>query len=120
MCAMAQKYGRAPRSARTSENSVKAKFAFWDFSEVAPALVTFHTGHVDQLKAGPPGPALYVKEVGQSYVRCSAAVRGRERLAKSGAGCQGGLRAPHQRNAGVRGSLHSRRRGRRTGWDQRL
>jgi hypothetical protein len=29
-----------------------------EFSEVAPALVTFHTGHVDQLKAGPKGPAL--------------------------------------------------------------
>jgi hypothetical protein len=26
----------------------------WVFSEVAPALLTLHTGHVDQLKAGPP------------------------------------------------------------------
>ena len=28
---------------RTSQNSVKAKFAFWAFSEVAPAFVTPHT-----------------------------------------------------------------------------
>jgi hypothetical protein len=35
-----------------------------EFSEVAPTFLTLHTGHVDQLKAGPTGPALYVKEVG--------------------------------------------------------
>jgi hypothetical protein len=35
-----------------------AKFALTEFSEVAPALVTLHTGHVDQLKAGPTGSAL--------------------------------------------------------------
>jgi hypothetical protein len=29
-----------------------------EFSEVAPALVTLHTGQADQLKAGPTGPAL--------------------------------------------------------------
>ena len=41
-----------------------ANFALTEFSEVAPALLTLHTGHVDQLNAGPTGPALYVKEVG--------------------------------------------------------
>ncbi len=35
-----------------------------EFSEVAPALLRLHTGLVDQLKARPTGPALYVKEVG--------------------------------------------------------
>ena len=29
------------------------------FSEVASALLTLHTGHVDQLEAVPTGPALY-------------------------------------------------------------
>jgi hypothetical protein len=46
-----------------------ANFAFWGFSEVAPALVTFHTGYVDQLvrrdPSAPPslrrwGKAMYV------------------------------------------------------------
>jgi hypothetical protein len=40
-------------SSTYSSNLVEGKF-----SEVAPALLTVHTGHVDQLKAGPKGPAL--------------------------------------------------------------
>jgi hypothetical protein len=40
------------------------KFAGTEFEEVAPALLSLHTWHVDQRKAGPPkGPALYVMEV---------------------------------------------------------
>ena len=38
---------------RTSQNPQNAKFAYHEFSEVASALLTLHTGHVDQLKAGP-------------------------------------------------------------------
>src|SRR5215208_7118227 len=101
-------------------NSPKLNFRFTAFYEVAPALLTLHTGLVDQLKARPTGPAIYVKEVGQSYVRCSAALRGRDRLAKGGAAGRGGLRAHHRRNAGIRGLLLCRRRGRRDGFDQRL
>jgi hypothetical protein len=51
------------RGYATSENFNKAKFAFWAFLEVAPTLLTLHTGHVDQLGAGPTGPALSDKEV---------------------------------------------------------
>src|SRR3954454_2911176 len=65
-------------------------------------------------------PALYVKEVDRSYVRCGSTLRGRERLPKGGAAGRGGLRAHHQRDAGVRGLLLCRRRGRRDGYDQRL
>ena len=49
---------------RSAWKGNSANFAFHDFSEVAPALLTLHTGHVDQLKAGPTGPALSDKEVG--------------------------------------------------------
>src|ERR671917_428744 len=65
-------------------------------------------------------PALYAKEVGQSYVRCGAALRGRERLPKGGAAGSGEIRAHHQRNAGIRDLLLCRRRRRRDGFDQRL
>src|SRR5215218_8133205 len=50
------------------------------FSEVASALLTLHTGHVDQLEAGPQRVPPSLKEVEESYVRCSAALRGRDRL----------------------------------------
>jgi hypothetical protein len=48
-----------------------------EFSEVASALLTLHTGHVDQLKAGPQRVPPSLEEVEVSYVRCSAALRGR-------------------------------------------
>jgi hypothetical protein len=41
----------------TSEVRSSANFVMTEISEVAPDLVTFHTRHVDQLKAGPKGPA---------------------------------------------------------------
>jgi hypothetical protein len=50
---------------RSAWKGYSRNFALREFSEVAPALLSLHTWHVDQLKAGPPkGPALYVKEVG--------------------------------------------------------
>jgi hypothetical protein len=52
-------------------------FACRAFSEFAPALVTLHTGHVDQLEAGPRRVPPSLEEVVESYVRCSAAIRGR-------------------------------------------
>jgi hypothetical protein len=43
---------------RATWKMISAKSAFHDFSEVAPTFLTLHTGHVDQLEAGPTGPAL--------------------------------------------------------------
>jgi hypothetical protein len=43
---------------RSSHSRRSKKFTYHDFSEVALALLTVHTGPVDQLEAGPMGPAL--------------------------------------------------------------
>src|ERR687898_78685 len=62
-----------------------ANFSLTAFSEVAPDILNLHNWPRSSTQGGADQPALYVKEVRQSDVSCSAALRGRERLPKGGA-----------------------------------
>jgi glycosyltransferase involved in cell wall biosynthesis len=75
---------------------------------------------VDKMLAHHAITAGQEEELRRARRRCSAALRGRDRLAKGGASSQGRLCAHHQPDAWIRGLLLGRRRRRGNSFYQRL